>query len=157
MLTQERLKQVLHYNPTTGIFHRYSDMQPLSLRTNAAGYLRVTLEGKAYYQHSLAWLYVYGSLPKGVIDHINHDAADNRIINLREVTQSENMQNQIKAMEKKNSCGALGVCYRKDRKVFQANIKVADKNIFLGSFKTIEEASNSYLTAKRKFHTTCTI
>lgn len=99
VLTQERLKYLFNYNAETGIFTRL-----ITTSSNAkagtsihkvmpTGYLRVMINGESYYLHRLAWFYIHGIWPKPFIDHINHDRADNRIINLREATPLVNNRN----------------------------------------------------------------
>jgi hypothetical protein len=97
-LTQSRLKELLIYDPDTGIFRRriacgiaVAGSTPGNI--NAMGYLDISIGCKRYYAHRLAWLYVYGEWPSLEIDHINCDRLDNRISNLRDVTHHQNMNN----------------------------------------------------------------
>ncbi len=117
-------------------------------------YISIVFNQKSYLAHRLAWLYVHGEFPKNLIDHIDKDKTNNRIDNLREATHAENMQN-IGTFSKNNTCNALGVS--KKRKKFSASICINRKKISLGSFNTIELAHEAYLTAKRKYHSFCTI
>jgi hypothetical protein len=77
-----------------------------------------------------------------VIDHINRDKSDNRIENLREVTQSTNLENR----------DCKGYNYDKIRNKWRARIKVNKKEIFLGRFDTEYEARQAYLDAKKIYH-----
>jgi len=98
MLTQSQLKEILTYNPDTGIFTwlvasngriRVGDIAG----TTDNGYVRIMIERTKYRAHRLAWLYVHGESPKEQIDHINHIRDDNRINNLRCVSCHENFKN----------------------------------------------------------------
>lgn len=144
MLTQEKLKELLSYNKDTGVF-TWIKTKPHMARLigkNAGtmrkdGYYRAYIDNKRYYLHRLAWLYVYGEFPK-TIDHINQNKSDNRIENLRNVTQTENMRNRKKSSN--NTSGVTGVSYDNKRKKFFAQINIANNGYFLGYFCTVEEA-----------------
>jgi len=154
MLTSERLREVLHYDPETGVFtgaRRRGKSLPGSVvgGPNKDGYLRISVDEKLYSAHRLAWLYVYGEFPEHDIDHIDGIRNNNRILNLREVTRSENQQNIYNAY-KNSKTGFLGVSQRGNR--FQAQIKINGKRMYLGSFSSPEEAHIAYIEAKREFH-----
>lgn len=74
------------------------------------GYIEISLDGRLYFAHRLAWLYNFNNFPKEQIDHINGNRSDNRLANLREVSRAENMRN-IK-MQSNNTSGLTGVNYR---------------------------------------------
>jgi HNH endonuclease/AP2 domain len=103
----------------------------------------------------VAWLIVYGAWPSKNIDHINGVKTDNRIANLRDVSQSINGENRA-APRKSTRSGFLGVTKDKDGK-FRAQISVGGKNTHLGVFAVAEEAFAAYLSAKRRLHVGCTI
>lgn len=154
-----KLKEYLSYNPETGVFSciKPSGKRRVGDRVGVVngGYLQI---GFALYRdraHRLAWLYVHGEMPK-VIDHINGNRLDNRLCNLRNVTQQENVQN-YRVIPKHNSTGYLGVSYYKAGKKFSACVSNNYKKIHLGYFDNPEIAHQAYLTAKRKLHTSCTI
>jgi hypothetical protein len=151
------LREVLEYNPQTGIFiwkNRTSTcvkIGDIAGWIDFHGYHSIRLNKKIYRAHRLAWLYVYGKFPKMNIDHINGIKTDNRIENLREATTSENGQNKKKSMSN-NKSGYLGVSKIKNKDRWCAFIKVNGKNKNLGSFKTPELASIAYINAKRNLH-----
>ena len=158
-LTQERLKERLNYNADTGDFvwrltGQRSNKVKKAGNTSGRMYLRISVDGVRYQAHRLAWMYVHGEWPDGEIDHINGDGSDNRIDNLRVVSRGENQQN-LRAPHKTSTSGVLGAfpCHGK----WKAAIKVDKKNIYLGRYKTKEEAHAAYLDAKRLLHSTCTI
>jgi len=82
------------------------------------------------------------------VDHINTIKADNRIINLRLATPTQNQQN-------KSGCGVYpkGVTWRdRKEKPWQAKIRVNGERLHLGSFETMEEAAKTYQEASEKYH-----
>ena len=99
MILTQHLTDSLNYNKETGVFStftsRLSGKKEVPLGSKSAnGYIRIHINNKSYLAHRLAWVYVYGSIDENlVIDHINGKRDDNRICNLRMVTQHENMKN----------------------------------------------------------------
>lgn len=160
MITQQRLKEVLSYNPETGIFTwRVKTGKKVVVgasptNQDSKGYLRVQIDGKRYPLHRLAWLYLYGYWPT-IVDHIDGDKHNNRGINLRQVTQRGNTQN-IHTARAHNATGLLGVGVRPDG-LFRARITVDGVERHLGVFPSAEEAHQAYLSAKRIYHPTCAI
>lgn len=113
------------------------------------GYILLSLQKRKFRAHRVAWLFVHGKWPDGIIDHIDGDPANNRISNLRDVSESVNMQNKIYA-GKMTSTGLLGAF--KWRNKFSAAIKVNGKRSHLGVFETAELAHAAYMAAKAKIH-----
>lgn len=141
IINQHRLKQVLEYNQNTGIFTRVvktaknTNVGDIAGHTNKTnGYVEIMIDRVSYYAHRLAWLYVYGEMPKNNIDHINRGRSDNRIVNLREVTHAENCRNF--PISKRNSSGVVGVSFDRTRNKWKASIH--SKN--LGRFDRKEDA-----------------
>jgi hypothetical protein len=154
-LTQEELKEILDFDPATGVFrwrisHSGVRLGKIAGSKTSSGYYRVKIKYQAYPVHRLAWLYVYGKWPADQIDHIDGDKLNNRIANLRECTQAENLQNL--APSKLNTSGYTGVRYAPRQKKWKATIKVNTKGIHLGYFETKESAYEAYLKAKREHH-----
>lgn len=151
MITQERLKELLDYDPKTGVFVRKVDIRGGAKTGDRAGslnkhlgYIQINVDGKKYFAHRLAWLYVYGCWPKDTIDHINRQRADNRIENLREATvQQQNF-----------NVGAKGCHLHKPSKKWMAQIMSNGKRKYLGYFDTETEAMAAYFTAKKQLHNT---
>jgi HNH endonuclease/AP2 domain len=112
-LSQQRLKELLHYDPESGEFTRITQVSSNAFVGSQAGwrelsgYFRIMIDRKKYMSHRLAWLYVYGSFPKRLIDHIDGNPSNNKISNLRECTASENGRNQ--KMSCKNTSGVNGI------------------------------------------------
>jgi hypothetical protein len=162
MITQSELKEVLNYDPDTGIFTWKISPAPQVKQNKIAGsltsqgYIVITINRKLYPAHRLAWLYVHGEMPKKFIDHINTIKSDNKLSNLRDASRIKNGQNQIKA-HKNNISGFLGVTWYERTKSWVAKIKNNGKLIHLGYYKNPELAYESYLCMKRKIHEGCTI
>lgn len=162
MLTQERLKELLHYDPETGVFTRLYGNECWKGKAaggkDEKGYVRVRLYGAKYRAHRLAWLYMTGSWPKNQIDHINRIKHDNRIDNLRDVNNSQNKQNNFKARSD-NKSGFLGVCSHQKKMGMRYNAVITSNGVStnLGWYGTPEEAHQAYLEAKIKHHEGCTI
>jgi len=154
ILTQSRLKELLHYDPETGIFTWKVKRKGTDGIGSVAGglchksgYHRIGINYKRYRLHRLAWLYVYGEFPPDHMDHINHDRADNRIINLRCVTNAENHKNM--KMRKDNTAGVTGVSWQQNRWV--AEIWVDNKKKYLGRFRRKDDAIESRRAAEIKY------
>ena len=161
-LSHERLREVVDYNPIYGEFTAKVKRGKIHVggvlgNVNPHGYRMITVDWERYAAHRLAWLYVFGAWPGEIIDHINGDRSDNRIVNLRCVSQGENLQNQ-RAAHSNNRQGILGVGRaQSNTRGYRARIRVAGKEVHLGSFFTPVEAHQAYLTAKRQLHTGCAI
>ena len=161
-LTQARLKELLHYDPETGLFTRLTraasrtKIGAIAGTTTKYGYCLIRADNDAYNAHRLAWLYMTGSWPTDQIDHINCVRHDNRFANLREANGNVNLQNQRKP-HSNNALRILGVYYKKARKKYVASLMIAGKQTTLGYYKTPDEASAAYLLAKRKHHPGCTL
>jgi len=94
MITQDIVRKKLIYDPETGIFVRKKTGLPIGFK-NRDGYIAFTFEKKSWVAHRLAWVYMYGPIPEGLlIDHINGIRDDNRISNLRLATHKLNMFNR---------------------------------------------------------------
>jgi len=161
LFTQQELQESLSYDSNTGVFiwiktYRNQNLNKIAGSFDKDGYRMIKFKGKLYRSHRLAWFYVYGVMPTMQIDHINGIRDDNSIVNLREVSFSENSQNQ-RISHKDSTFGMLGIDYNKSKKRFRARIQTNGRRITLGGFSTAEEAFNAYLDAKRKYHPTCTI
>jgi len=160
-LTVEQIKDTLDYDAGTGVFiWKIRPSKAVKAGDVAGcvekriGYITVGIGGRVYKAHRLAWLYVYGSWPKGLIDHINGNKADNRIDNLRDVLADGNSQN-VRKPNRRNKSGFMGVIWFQNK--WRASMSVNGKSKWLGDYSTPEEAHQVYLEAKRKYHAACTI
>src|SRR6266571_1983400 len=133
-ITQERLKELLHYDPETGVFTWLVRMSQRVMPGDIAGgrsheYLTIKIFGKTYKAHRLAWLYVYGDLPSRV-DHRDGQGSHNWIENLRPCTQVQNVANS--RVKSNNVSGLKGVRRRKGCRNWEARICVGRRSIHLG-------------------------
>lgn len=154
ILTQARLKELLAYDPETGIFRWRKTItgwikEGRALKPMEGGYLAVKIDGRRYQGHRLVWLYLHGRWPEFEIDHVNTLKGANAKGNLRDVPHSENAQN-VRVPRSHSKLGVLGVV-RKGAK-FGAQITINGRTRSLGTHQTIEAAHAAYLSAKRQFH-----
>lgn len=155
-LTHERLKELLHYDPDTGLFTWIAGRRcgAVAVVNHNMGYVSLRVDYKLHLAHRLAFLYMTGTLPAMDVDHINGVRSDNRWLNLREVSHTTNMQN-MRSATAANTSGFMGVAPRRSK--WCAYLKVGGKTKYLGIYSTAEEAHQAYLTAKRELHAGCTI
>jgi hypothetical protein len=148
MLTSSRLREVVAYDPETGIFRwKVSNrglVGEIAGSVNNKGYNRICVDGRRYVTGRLAWFYIHGEWPKARIDHRNRKRGDDGIGNLREATPSQNCANRQRRHD--NLTGLKGVHRVGDR--FQARIGTSAKH--LGLFETPEGAHACYLKAAQK-------
>lgn len=156
MLTQQRLKEVLDYDPEIGNFVwklRLSQRIKVGQRAgtlNIKGYRHIRINGKYYYAHRLVFLYMNGEFPVDQVDHINLEKDDNRWVNLREATNGQNISNRRNRAD--NKSGFKGVCWDKRVKLWEARICKNGKQKFLGYFETPQEGHAAYCKAADKLH-----
>jgi hypothetical protein len=171
-ITQKQLKKILYYNPKTGIFtwlertpnmfvdkdvyhtkfqqcnwwnSRFAGKQAGHL---TKGYIRIKIK-ENYYAHILAYIYMTGKQPNRDIDHKNRKPLDNRWINLRLATESQNTANS--KISNANTSGFKGVSWHKRIKKWVARIGFNKKRIHLGLFDTPQEAHKAYCAAAKKY------
>lgn len=154
--TQAQLKEILHYDPETGVFRwRFarSNLKPWSLAGSSSthGYWRVRINNREYFAHRLAWVYMTGKQPLNEIDHINRIRSDNKFVNLREATRKQNMENQ--SLMKSNTSGSRGASWDKNLKKWKSQIMHNKKYIYLGIFDTVEEAAKAASTKRSELFT----
>lgn len=109
-----------------------------------SGYVKTRYKMRDIYVHRLLWILHYGDIPqKKVIDHINGDRGDNRIENLRLITQRQNLQNTHR-----HRAGKLAGCsFVKQVGKWRAHMRIGQKVKNWGYFNTEAEAHEAYLKA----------
>lgn len=150
MINQADLKKRLFYDPSTGEFVRIGGHKSVG-RVATNGYMQISVGGKRYMAHRLAWLYVYGELPDTQLDHINQNRLDNRIENLRLATNKQNGENV--RLFKHNKSGYRGVSFDRGDGKWRADIKHNGKNIALGKFDCIRLAAIARAEAEEQLFT----
>ncbi len=155
-LTSNKLKEVASYDPETGLFFRLVKVSNVSAgnvlpKPSRNGYFRMRIDGRLYYMHRLAWLYVNGAWPKNLIDHVDGIKTNNKIDNLREAAFFENFQNIT--IKSKAASGLRGAYLDKASGRWQSKILFRGKRISNGYFDTAELAHAAYVEAKRRHHT----
>lgn len=165
------LRKLLRYEPETGKLYwleRTLEMFPharacISWNARFArkealtsldrkGYRRGAIFNKFYAAHRVIWAIVHGEWPPEQIDHINGDKQDNRLGNLRAVSNSENLKNQKRP--KNNTSGIIGVYWNKQLVAWHAQIKINGKKKHLGTYQCIGAAAAARASAdlKHGFH-----
>ena len=167
-VTAEEVRAKVDYDPDTGLFvwrtrpgadhqtnawnAKYAGTQAGSKMAN--GYVEIgwISSGRRFRSlgHRLAWVHFYGAWPKDMVDHIDGDKANNRIINLREATMAQNAWNTGARPWSKS--GVKGVSWDKSRGKWFASIFVNRKQIALGRYDDIREAAEAYAEAARRYH-----
>jgi hypothetical protein len=148
-LTQERLREILDYDPDTGEF-RWRVRKRTSLRAGEIAGCRagsahwcIGIDGRTYRANQLAWLYVKGEWGRPVVDHRDGNPLNNRWSNLRLSSYSNNVANQSR--KQSNTSGFKGVHRDRRRGKWIAQIKKNGRQYWLGRFETAEQAHAAYV------------
>lgn len=148
MLTADRLRELLDYDPKTGVFTwrvcanrngALKGMRAGSVRKD--GYRNIAIEGRHYLAHRLAWLHVHGAWPLANIDHKNNTPGDDRIANLREADQIGNGANARRPSH--NRSGFKGASYHPLSGLWRARLTKCGKE-HTSYHGTKEEAHIAY-------------
>ena len=144
MLTQTRLKQVLRYQPRTGLFYWLVDKGARAKAGNVAGsiskstgYVAIGIDGTIYLAHRLAVLYMTGKWPDE-IDHKNRKRSKNHWLNLRDGTRSQNLRNA--GLSKANKTGFKNIVWDKHRQRYAVRLLIDDKIKTIGRATSIKAA-----------------
>lgn len=162
-LTQKQVRELLHYDPDTGIFTWLPRPRSMFKRANSytrwvnecegrrAGIEKANTHGyryrtifmpnrKFYREHRVAWIYMTGTQPPKSIDHENRDATDNRWVNIRD---SKGMNQKNLSMPINNTSGVTGVYYDKQRSLWCARGWLSGRHKYLGRFEKLEDAEHA--------------
>lgn len=139
MLTQKRLREILTYDPVTGIFTFAKGKRKGKIAGTAhdpRGFQKVQIDNERYLLHRLAWLWMTGTMPRWSVEHINGDRSDNRWSNLREGNRPQKTGYRAPWREPTST---LGVWLVGDR--YEAMVEVDGVMINLGAFESQEDAA----------------
>lgn len=155
-LTAERLRELLSYDPATGIFRWAVSRGPMSPGDRAGtitakGYVVIRISRSNFMAHQLAWLIQTGAWPASTVDHRDGNPANNCFDNLRQATHAQNQQNS--KVYKNNTNGFPGTYRSKKDGLWKARIQVNGRRIPLGCFKSPQDAYVAYLAGKAEHHT----
>ncbi len=149
-LDHAAVTSLLDYEPDTGLL-RWKVRSPrakigaIAGTMTSDGYIAVTIKGRKYPAHRLAWFYVHGTWPEHLLDHINGSPCDNRLDNLRPATYSENQANRKR--NRNNRSGFTGVFFVPTKHRWVASIGGWKNRTRLGYFTTPHKAAQAYAQA----------
>lgn len=158
-LTAEKLREILEYSPSTGVFVWKKKTCLRVVPGTVAGYagggvrtraVQIRIEGALYKAHRLAWLWMTGVWPSDKIDHRDGDPFNNRWDNLRQATSSQNNCNQRRRSD--NSSGYKGVHFHRATGQYVAELRLNGKRVYIAYFVTAEAAHEAYCVAAEKYH-----
>jgi hypothetical protein len=152
----KRIRELLHYEPETGVFTRLTNASTNARKGNIAGtlnsrgYIQISIDNKVYQAHRLAFAYMNDVWTDLQIDHRDGNRANNKWANLREAHPHENSHNS--KPHRDSATGVKGVSWHKGANKWQAQIRANGENIHLGLFETIEEARSALHLVRETRH-----
>lgn len=156
-LTATRLREILHYEPDTGVFtrrvhfgKRFRAGSVAGFVMQSTGYAAISIDYTHHLAHRLAWLYMTGAWPANQIDHIDRCRTNNRWENLRPATNKQNCENTGRAL---GSSGTRGVYFWEAKKKWVARIHHEGRTISLGHHETLELAIAARKAAELRYFT----
>jgi hypothetical protein len=157
-LTLDRLREVLSYEPRTGVFRWRIRLSRRNHVGDVAGTIAtdgrriIQIDSWHYKASRLAWFYHYGRWPESEVDHRDLDKSNDRIKNLREASSSQNAANVGRLSSNRSGFKGVSVRSPKYPDRFKAQIRKDGKRYFLGYFDTAIKAHEAYAVAARKLH-----
>lgn len=157
IVTVDRLRELLSYDPETGDLRWLVNRRGGGARVGAVAgsdcsrrYRVITIDQVSYPAHVLAFVLMEGRWPADQLDHRDRNGLNNRWLNLREATPSQNNQN--KSISKNNTSGAKGVSFCRTTKKWQVKITVDRKQRFLGRYDRFDVAVRVRADAEVRLH-----
>ena len=158
-LTPVRLRELLHYDPNTGVFIRKDiagkhsasyQIGDVAGSTTKKGYIRICVDGEVHPAHRLAWLYMTGSWPVCQVDHWDTNKGNNAWSNLREATNGQNKANT--PVYKCTKSGLKGAYWEAKRGKWASKIRVDKRLRHVGYFDSAEDAHQAFALAASSHH-----
>lgn len=155
LITQERLKQLLHYSPDNGKFTwkvsgngriAGSEAGTITRSTSGKEYRVINVDGRAYLAGRLAYLYQLGEWPKHVVNHIDNDGTNNAWTNLEDIAQAKNIQHEN--VPGRGASGVRGVYWNEKAQRWAASYMRDGVKHFVGLFDTIPAAEQALIDHK---------
>jgi hypothetical protein len=156
VVTADSVRKLLYYSVVTGRFYSLVDRYSvkagdrLGSIDKSDGYGVISLNGRVYQAHRLAWLYVTGEWPEELIDHANRDRSNNAWHNIRSADMSQNNSNVQRRRD--NTSGYKGVTWRPDKGKWQARVWANGKAYSGGHFADKEQANLAAIALRNKLH-----
>lgn len=159
-LTATRLRELLHYDPLTGVFTwriggggggRWGHIPAGTVAgSKSHNYWEVSVDGVRVLAHIAAWLYMTGEWPRDQIDHKDRNGSNNRFDNLRESDQGQNLCNT--SLRSNSASGFRGVKLHRASGLWQARVQFRGQEISAGYHPTAEQAAKARDTLAIKLH-----
>ena len=154
MITQEKVRDLFVYDPSTGILtnrigRRKAIKGSVAGGINGNGYLTVKIYNKTYRVHRIIFLYNHGYLPK-YVDHADGIKTNNKISNLRDCSSSENNSNR--KTPKSNKSGCKGIFWNNSSGMWSTRISINKKLMYFGDFSDKEVAEQVLRIERMRLH-----
>lgn len=149
------MDDLFSYDPETGeitrlVYRSHFRKGTIAGKIDTHGHRQITVNGKAYMAHRLAWYLHYGEWPEKHLDHINGDRDDNRVTNLRLASRSQNGRNR--KLNKNNTSGIKGVIWDKRDRKWMVRVMHNCKSHYGGRFKNLYDAAKAVRELREKLH-----
>lgn len=153
--SNEVLDDLLNYDHETGFF-TWKKFRGNTAKTgspagnlSASGYIGLCINGKQYLAHRIAYKMIYKCDPEGILDHIDGDMTNNRIVNLRVASSKQNQGNS--KIPRHNTSGLKGVTWNKKSSKWTAQINKGGNKIWLGVYDDKHDAHQAYMKAAAEY------
>lgn len=138
MLNKTMLKEIINYEPVTGVFSRryYSSIVEddcVKDKIDSKGRIFIYIDGQRYSARKLAWLYITGEMPHGRVYSLSGDPSDHRWINL--TVKAAETHRALPTVSKRNRSGYVGVSFNLSNDAWVATIRRKGVTKHLGTFK----------------------